>query len=106
MTSDRQVIDNLWIEKTPKGYRIGLTNQAQDDLGKITFVTLPKVGQQLAKGDSLVELEAEKSVSEFSSPISGTVVGINEAADKKPEVLDDLDESKAWLVDFAEVKED
>lgn len=106
MSTERNVIDNLWIEKTAEGYKVGLTNQAQDDLGKISFVTLPRVGQQLTKGDSFVELEAEKSVSEFSSPLTGTVIKINEAADKNPEVLDDLDESNAWLAVFSDVKED
>lgn len=67
---------------TEAGYKIGLTAEAQEDLGKITFATFPKVGQTLAKGDSLIELEAEKAVSEFSSPLSGKVVAINEAADR------------------------
>ncbi|MBL1227948.1 glycine cleavage system protein H [Enterococcus sp. BWB1-3] len=106
MSMERTVIDNLWIEKTPEGYKVGLTNQAQDDLGSISFVTLPKVGQRLTKGDAFVELEAEKSVSEFSSPLTGTIVHINEGADKDPAVLDDVEESNAWLAIFSDVNED
>ena len=81
--SEMKQIDQLWILPTEAGYKIGLTAEAQEDLGKITFATFPKVGQTLAKGDSLIELEAEKAVSEFSSPLSGKVVAINEAADQE-----------------------
>ncbi|MGC6768934.1 glycine cleavage system protein H [Enterococcus sp. LJL51] len=105
MSTDRKVVDNLWIEKTTEGLKVGLTNAAQEDLGKISFVTLPKVGQKLSAGDSFVELEAEKSVSEFSSPISGMVAAVNEAADKNPELLDNEDETQAWLAVFTEVEE-
>lgn len=60
-----------------------------------------KVGQTLAKGDSLIELEAEKAVSEFSSPLSGKVVAINEAADQEPSALD---EENAWIAVLADVE--
>lgn len=106
MSDDRKIIDNsLWIEKVPEGYKVGLTNGAQDDLGKISFVTLPKKGQKLKQGDSFVELEAEKSVSEFSSPLTGTVAEVNEAADKEPALLDNIDETQAWLAIFTDVEE-
>ncbi len=61
--SEMKQIDQLWILPTEAGYKIGLTAEAQEDLGKITFATFPKVGQTLAKGDSLIELEAEKKQS-------------------------------------------
>ena len=91
-------IDQLWILPTEAGYKIGLTAEAQEDLGKITFATFPKVGQTLAKGDSLIELEAEKAV---SSPLSGKVVAINEAADQEPSALD---EENAWIAVLADVE--
>ena len=95
--SEMKQIDQLWILPTEAGYKIGLTAEAQDDLGKITFATFPKVGQTLAKGDSLIELEAEK----FSSPLSGKVVAINEAADQEPSALD---EENAWIAVLADVE--
>ena len=99
--SEMKQIDQLWILPTEAGYKIGLTAEAQEDLGKITFATFPKVGQTLAKGDSLIELEAEKAVSEFSSPLSGKVVAINEAADQEPSALD---EENAWITVLADVE--
>ncbi|WP_207695600.1 glycine cleavage system H protein [Enterococcus sp. DIV0212c] len=105
MAEELKVIDNLWVLKTNDGYKIGLTNEAQEDLGNITFATMPKVGQTLKKGDSLIEVEAEKAVSEFSSPISGTIATINEAAEQDPSVLDDADQTNAWIVILTDVDE-
>lgn len=47
--SEMKQIDQLWILPTEAGYKIGLTAETQEDLGKITFATFPKVGQTLAK---------------------------------------------------------
>ncbi|MBO0439597.1 glycine cleavage system protein H [Enterococcus sp. DIV0869a] len=105
MAEELKIIDNLWVLKTNEGYKIGLTNEAQEDLGNITFATMPKVGQSLQKGDSLIELEAEKAVSEFSTPISGTIVAINEAAEQDPSVLDDADQTNAWIAILTDVDE-
>lgn len=105
MAEELKIIDNLWVLKTSEGYKIGLTNAAQEDLGNITFATMPKVGQSLKKGDSLIEVEAEKAVSEFSSPLSGTVAVINEAAEQDPSVLDDADQTKAWIAILTDVEE-
>ncbi len=101
----KKVIDNqLWIEKASDGYRVGLTSKSQEDLGKITFVTLPKVDSKLEKEQAFTEVEAEKAVSEFVSPVSGTVSAINEAALNAPEILDGS-EAEAWLVTLTDVSE-
>ena len=105
MAKELKIIDSLWVLKTSDGYKIGLTNEAQEDLGTITFATMPKVGQSLQKGDSLIELEAEKAVSEFSTPISGTIVAINEAVEQDTSVLDDADQTNAWIAILKDVDE-
>ncbi|MBP2966943.1 glycine cleavage system protein H, partial [Acinetobacter baumannii] len=73
---------------------VGLTSVAQDDLGSISFVMFPKVGTVVTQGDSVVELEAEKAVVEYETPVSGTIVEINEAGQKDTKILD---KPKAWL---------
>lgn len=103
MAEELKIIDSLWVLKTAEGYKIGLTNEAQEDLGNITFTTLPKVGQTIKKGDSLIELEAEKAVSEFSSPLSGTIVVVNEAAEANPSILDDKEQMNAWIAVLTDV---
>ena len=54
--------ENLWVKEENGEIIVGLTEVAQDDLGSISFAMLPKVGTVVAKGDSVVELEAEKAV--------------------------------------------
>ncbi|EOH98798.1 GcvH family protein [Enterococcus moraviensis ATCC BAA-383] len=105
MAEELKIIDNLWVLKTNEGYKIGLTNETQEDLGTITFATMPKVGQTVKKGDSLIELEAEKAVSEFSTPISGLIVAINEAVEQDTSVLDDPDQKNAWIAVLTDVDE-
>ena len=86
--------ETLWVKEVSEGKKVGLTSTAQDDLGSITCAMLPKVGKEVIAGEPVVELEAEKAVVEYDSPVSGVVVSINEAAEKNPKLLDEKD---AWL---------
>ncbi len=95
--------DNLWILFNGKEYCVGLTKEAQDDLGEITFANLPKIGKAYQAGDALVEVEAEKAVTEFASPLSGTVSSVNEKISENIAVLNDEDEMTAWLLSFKDV---
>lgn len=106
MAEDIKIIDDLWILPTAEGYKVGLTSQAQEDLGTMTFATFPKVGQALSKGDSLLEVEAEKAVSEFSMPFNGTIVAVNVAAVADLSVLEDKDQTNAWIAVLAPVTEE
>lgn len=95
--------DNLWILFNGKEYCVGLTNEAQKELGDITFANLPKAGQSYQIGEPLIEVEVEKAVSEFASPLSGTVSSVNEKINEDINVLNDQDEMNAWLLSFKEV---
>lgn len=86
--------ENLWVKEEADAVIVGLTETAQDDLGNISFAMLPKVGSQVNKGDSVIELEAEKAVVEYEAPVSGTVIEVNEAGLKDTKILD---EPNAWL---------
>ncbi|GAA3018109.1 glycine cleavage system protein H [Tetragenococcus solitarius] len=96
--------DNLWVLFNGKEYVVGLTNKAQDDLGNITFASVPKVGQSYSKGDTLIDLEAEKATSEFVSPLTGTVSSVNEKIDEDVNVLNDEDELNAWILSLKDVE--
>lgn len=98
--------DGVWILKNGNEYCMGLTGQSQEDLGHVTFISLPKVGQTVKQGESLVEVEAEKAVSEFVSPLSGVISSVNKDLDKSTEVLESPDEMDAWLLSFKEVPEE
>ena len=91
--------DDLWILYNGKEYCVGLTKKAQDDLGAVTFASLPKVQAKVVAGAPVVEVEAEKAVCEFASPLAGVVSSINEnTADLNAE-----DEMKAWLFSLKDV---
>ncbi len=59
--SEMKKNDQLWILPMEAEYSIGLTTEAQEELGKITFATFPKAGQTLAKGEPLIEVRSRKS---------------------------------------------
>lgn len=105
MTEKIKIIGNLWLLPTVEGYKIGLTNEAQEELGAITFAMMPKIGQLVNKGDSLIEVEAEKAVTEFSTPLSGKIVSINEKVEKDPSILDNSNQLHAWIAVLADIDE-
>lgn len=95
--------ENLWVLFNGKEYVVGLTDAAQEELGKISFASLPKVGAVLKAGEGLVEVEAEKAVNEFAAPISGTISSVNEKIAENIDILNDEDEMNAWMVSFKDV---
>ena len=77
---------------------IGITDYAQDALGDIVYVSLPEVGEDLAKGASVGELESTKSVSDIYAPVSGSVVARNDAVDQTPELVNSDPYGEGWLL--------
>jgi glycine cleavage system H protein len=77
---------------------IGITDHAQDELGDIVYVDLPKVGAHIGQGKSLGSVESVKAVSDVYSPLTGEVVEINPALADKPEALNTDPHGAAWLV--------
>jgi glycine cleavage system H protein len=93
--SDRKYTkEHEWI--TPDG-TIGITNHAQDSLGDIVFVELPKPGTELTKGKPFGTVESVKAVSDVYAPVSGTVTAANEALATSPEQVN-KDAHAAWLI--------
>ena len=81
--------------------RVGITHYAQDALGDVVYVSLPSVGDTVAVGDSVGEVESTKSVSDIYSPVAGEVVGANEALDGTPELLNTDTYGEGWLFEVA-----
>jgi len=75
-------------------------------LGDITFADLPIVNQEVKQGETLLEVEAEKAVNEFSSPLTGVISSVNEKIDADITVLNDSDEMNAWLISLKNVSEE
>lgn len=86
-----------WILEEGDTTLIGLTHFAQSELGDIVFVNLPMEGDTLHAGDSFGDVESVKAVSDIISPVSGTVVAINEELLDNPALINE-EPYGAWLV--------
>lgn len=76
--------------------RVGITDFAQSELGDIVFIGLPDVGRVVKYNEQLAVVESVKTASDLFSPVSGTVVAINEAVQDEPERVND-DAYGTWL---------
>ena len=89
--------DHEWIKAEGGRAYVGISDFAQHHLGDIVFVDLPSVGAKLAAGEVFGSIESVKAVSDFLSPVSGTVVEINEALADAPELLNE-DAYENWIL--------
>jgi len=94
----RYTKDHEWVKPEGGIGMIGITDHAQNELGDIVYVDLPKIGTRLEKGKSLGSVESVKAVSDIFSPVSGEVTEINELLTTKPEMLNADPHGAAWLV--------
>ena len=89
--------EHEWLKSDGKTATIGITSYAQDSLGDIVFVDLPKVGTELAAGKTFGSVESVKAVSELFAPISGEVTAVNTELGNHPDYVN----SKAhetWMI--------
>lgn len=76
---------------------VGISDFAQNALGDIVFVELPNPGKSLKAGDQASVVESVKAASDIYSPVSGTIVKVNEALDDTPELLN-AEPYENWIV--------
>lgn len=76
---------------------IGITDYAQQALGNIVYVDLPDVDDEIEAGDDFGAVESVKAASDLSTPVSGTVVEVNEALEDTPELINQ-DAFSAWII--------
>src|SRR6516162_10567425 len=89
--------EHEWIQVNGNTALVGITNHAQESLGDIVFVELPKVGAQLQAGKSFGTVESVKAVSELYAPASGKVTAVNDALNQSPEDIN-KDAHSAWMI--------
>jgi glycine cleavage system H protein len=93
----RYTREHEWIEPTGKTGKVGITDYAQDTLGDIVFVDLPKVGASVEKGKVFGSVESVKAVSDLCSPVSGKVIEVNEELATAPEKINS-DAHGTWML--------
>jgi glycine cleavage system H protein len=94
----RYTKEHEWVLVEGATATVGITDHAQQELGDIVYVDLPKVGAVLEQGASLGSVESVKAVSDIYAPVSGEVREVNSALADKPETLNRDPHGAAWLV--------
>ena len=93
----RYTKEHEWIKPQGDTATIGITHYAQESLGDIVFVDLPKVGAEITAGKAFGTVESVKAVSDLYAPASGKVIEVNEDLATSPEKIN-KDAHSAWMI--------
>lgn len=89
--------EHEWIKVEGDVGTVGITDHAQGALGDVVFVELPAVGKQVTKGGDAAVVESVKAASDVFSPVSGEIVGANDAIIDQPALVNESPEEGAWF---------
>lgn len=78
-----------WIKADGDCFQVGITDDAQDQLGDLVFVGEVQVGAKLDAGDTAAVVESVKAASDIYAPVAGEIVAFNEALDEQPSLIND-----------------
>jgi glycine cleavage system H protein len=88
-----------WLKVSADGTAlVGITDYAQNSLGDITFVQVPKVGAVLKAGETFGVVESVKAASDVYAPVAGTVLEVNKALDSNPEKVNQAPYAEGWML--------
>lgn len=87
-----------WVRVSGSTGTVGITDYAQQQLGDIVYVDLPRAGAKLEQGKVMGSVESVKAVSDIYAPVSGDVIEINDALASAPEKLNESPHADGWLV--------
>jgi glycine cleavage system H protein len=90
--------DHEWVRVDGNVAIVGITDYAQDSLGDVVYVELPKAGDEFAANESFGSVESVKAVSEVFSPVSGEIVGTNETLADAPEKVNTDPYGDGWMI--------
>ncbi len=87
-----------WVEIDGNLAKVGISIYAQEKLGDVVYVELPKAGKEVKKGELMLTIESVKAAGEVYAPVSGKIVEVNEVLNSQPELINKDAEGQAWLV--------
>jgi len=97
--ADRQyTTEHEWIKPEGDHYVVGITAFAQDQLGDIVYVELPKVGDRIEAGKAFGVIESVKTASDLYAPVSGEVVEVNAELVEQPQAVNDDPYESGWMI--------
>src|SRR2546428_11530280 len=97
----RYTRDHEWAKDEGARMRVGITAYAQEQLGDVVFVEVPKVGAKVAQRQSFGVVESVKAVSDLFAPLSGEVVEVNGELTKAPEIVNQDPYGRGWMIVIA-----
>lgn len=92
--------DHEWARREGAVVVVGVTFHAQEALGDVVYVELPKVGDAVTAGKPFGVIESTKAVSELFAPVSGKVVKVNDALSDGPQTVNQDPYGKGWLIEL------
>ena len=90
--------EHEWVRVAGNRATLGISDFAQDALGDIVYLELPKVGTVVDAGAELTEIESTKTTSPMYAPVAGRIVAVNEQLHEKPELINKKPYTEGWIV--------
>ena len=94
----RYTVEHEWIKLDGDTAVVGITNFAQDQLGDVVYVELPKVGDRIESMQPFGVIESVKTASDLFAPVSGTVTEVNSELESQPQLVNDSVYETGWLI--------
>lgn len=92
--------DHEWARKSGSAVQVGVTWHAQDAIGAVAYVDLPKVGKVVEAGGTFGAIESTKATSDLFAPVAGKIVKVNDALSSNPGLINDDPYQGGWLVEI------
>ncbi|HCC68811.1 MAG TPA: glycine cleavage system protein GcvH [Nitrospiraceae bacterium] len=89
--------EHTWVKVSGKKATVGITNYAQESLGDIVYIDLPEIDTVVEANSELAEIESTKATSSVISPVSGTVIEVNDELVEAPEIINEDPYGKGWI---------
>lgn len=89
--------EHTWVKVDGKKATIGITDYAQKQLGDIVYIDLPEADTAVDANVEFSEIESTKTTSPVISPVSGTIIEVNEDLDESPEIMNEEPYGKGWI---------
>ena len=98
MSEKKYSKDHEWILCKDDFATVGITNYAQESLGDIVFIELPKIGRSVKFGDQVGVVESVKAASDLFSPVSGEIIEVNNELQNSPHLINEDSENLGWYM--------
>ena len=91
--------DHAWVKVQDEDLvTIGITDFAQEQLGDLVYIELPKGGHECSRGDNISVIESVKSASDLVAPVSGEIVEVNDKLEDDPELVSEDSMGEGWFI--------